>query len=65
MIANRNHFALLLAIGLLTAPMWGVEAGSVLRVRAPIALGLVLLLVLTILASGSRAGIVLGESRSY
>jgi O-antigen ligase len=60
MIANRNHFALLLAIGLLTAPMWGVEAGSASRVRAPIALGLVLLLVLTILASGSRAGIVLG-----
>ncbi len=60
MIANRNHFALLLAIGLLIAPVWGVEAGRASRVRVPIALGLILLLVLTILASGSRAGIVLG-----
>lgn len=60
MIANRNHFALLLAIGLLIAPVWGVGAGGTSRVRAPIALGLVLLLVLTILASGSRAGMALG-----
>lgn len=60
MIANRNHFALLLAIGLLIAPVWGVGIGSPSRVRAPIALGLVPLLVLTILASGSRAGIALG-----
>lgn len=60
MIANRNHFALFLAIGLLIAPVWGVGAGAASRVRAPIALGLVLLLVLTILASGSRAGIALG-----
>jgi O-antigen ligase len=59
MIANRNHFALLLAIGLLIAPVWGVGAGSASRVRAPIALGFVLLLVLAILASGSRAGIAL------
>lgn len=60
MIANRNHFALLLAIGLLIAPVWGVSIGSPSRMRASIALGLVPLLVLTILASGSRAGIVLG-----
>ena len=60
MIANRNHFALFLAIGLLIAPVWGVGAGNASRVRAPIALGLVLLLVLTILASGSRAGMALG-----
>lgn len=60
MIANRNHFALLLAIGLLITPVWGVEAGSAARIRAPAALGLVLLLVLAILASGSRAGIALG-----
>ncbi|WP_419807691.1 O-antigen ligase family protein [Sphingomonas sp.] len=60
LIANRNHFALLLAIGLLIAPVWGVEAGSASRLRAPVALGIVLLLVLTILASGSRAGIALG-----
>ncbi|WP_288936955.1 O-antigen ligase family protein [uncultured Sphingomonas sp.] len=60
MIANRNHFALFLAIGLLIAPVWGVGAGNASRLRAPIALGFVLLLVLTILASGSRAGIALG-----
>lgn len=60
MIANRNHFALLLAIGLLIAPVWGVGIGSPSHVRAPIALGVVPLLVLTILASGSRAGIALG-----
>ena len=60
MIANRNHFALFLAIGLLITPVWGVDAGSASRIRAPIALGLVVLLVLTILASGSRAGMALG-----
>jgi O-antigen ligase len=60
MIANRNHFALILAIGLLLTPIWGVAGGGSFRVRAPVALGGVLLLVLTILASGSRAGIVLG-----
>ena len=60
MIANRNHFALLLGIGLLIAPVWGVGVSSAPRVRAPIALGIVLLLVLTILASGSRAGMALG-----
>ena len=60
LIANRNHFALFLAIGLLIAPVWGVGGATISRVRAPIALGLVLLLVLTILASGSRAGMALG-----
>ncbi len=60
LFANRNHYALFLAIGLLITPVWGVGAGSVLHVRAPIALGLVILFVLTILASGSRAGIALG-----
>jgi O-antigen ligase len=60
MIANRNHFALFLAIGLLIAPVWGVGSGDASRVRAPMALGFVLLLVLTLLATGSRAGIALG-----
>lgn len=59
LIANRNHYALFLAIGLLVAPVWGVGAGHASRVRAPIALGLVLLLILIILASGSRAGMAL------
>lgn len=60
LIANRNHFALFLDLGLLIAPVWAVEYGSSSRVRAPLALGLILLLVLTILASGSRAGMMLG-----
>ena len=62
MIANRNHFALLLAIGLLITPVWGVGIGGPSRVRAPIALGLVPLFILIILASGSRAGIALGAA---
>lgn len=60
MIANRNHFALFLAIGLLIAPVWSVGGNGASRMRTPVALGLILLLVLTILASGSRAGIALG-----
>lgn len=60
MIANRNHFALFLDIGLLIAPVWGVSSGNASRVRMLVALGLVLLLVLTILASGSRAGMAIG-----
>lgn len=60
LMANRNHFALLLAIGLLMTPVWGVGGEGSSRVRAPVALGLILLLVLAILASGSRAGAMLG-----
>ncbi len=60
LIANRNHFALFLAIGLVITPVWGSSGAVAPRVRAPVALGLVLLLILTILASGSRAGMALG-----
>lgn len=60
LIANRNHFALLLGIGLLIAPVWGVQIGRGSRLRMPLALGLIVLLVLTILASGSRAGMAVG-----
>lgn len=56
--ANRNHFALFLAIGCLVAPVWALSGGR--RWRLPVALGLVLLFVLTILATGSRAGMLLG-----
>lgn len=55
--ANRNHFALFLAIGCLLAPVWALSGGK--RWRLPVALGLVLLFVLTILATGSRAGMLL------
>lgn len=58
--ANRNHFALYLGLGCLLAPFWAFADGRWLRWRGPVALGLVLLFALTILASGSRAGILLG-----
>lgn len=58
--ANRNHFALLLAIGCAMAPAWAFLDGHKPRWRGPAAFGLVLLFMLTILASGSRAGILLG-----
>jgi len=58
--ANRNHFALFLAIGCLVAPVWAFQEGSRSRARGPIALGLVLLFELVILATGSRAGLLLG-----
>lgn len=60
--ANRNHFALFLALGCLIAPCWAVLDGRSPRWRGPVALGLVLLLVLVILATGSRAGIILGAA---
>lgn len=58
--ANRNHFALFLAFGCLLAPVWAFSGGRQSRWRGPIAVGLVLLFALTILASGSRAGILVG-----
>lgn len=58
--ANRNHFALLLAIGCLIAPVWAFLDHDALRWRGPLAAGLVLLFVLTILATGSRSGMLLG-----
>lgn len=57
--ANRNHFALFMAIGCLLAPFWGLTSGR-FDWRAPTALGLISLFLLTILASGSRAGLGLG-----
>ena len=57
--ANRNHFALLLAIGCILAPAWAYMGGRRPGWRPPVALGLVLLFVLIILGSGSRAGVLL------
>ena len=59
--ANRNHFALFLAIGCLIAPVWAFS-GNVRRTawRAPVAIALVVLFSLTILASGSRGGVLVG-----
>lgn len=58
--ANRNHFALLLAMGCLLAPVWAFLGGRRPNWRGPVAIGLVLLFLLTILASGSRAGLGFG-----
>lgn len=59
-LANRNHFALLLALGCVVAPVWAFPGGRRSGWRVPIAIGLVLLFILLILASGSRAGLLLG-----
>ena len=58
--ANRNHFALLLAFGCLMLPVWAFSTGHRSRGRVVIALGLSMLFFLTILATGSRVGMVLG-----
>lgn len=58
--ANRNHFALFLALGCLLAPAWAFWNDRRPGWRTPAALGLLLLFLLTILASGSRAGMLVG-----
>ena len=58
--ANRNHFALFLALGCLLVPGWVFLDGRRAGWRGPVGLALVLLFFLTILASGSRAGTALG-----
>lgn len=58
--ANRNHFALFLAMGCVLAPAWAFLDGRRPQWRGPVAVALVLLFVMTILATGSRAGIMLG-----
>jgi len=59
-LANRNHFALLLALGCLIAPIWALFHRPYMTWRIPAAVGVVLLFVLLILGSGSRAGMVVG-----
>lgn len=58
--ANRNHFALLVAMGCVLAPVWAYADRDALRWRGPLAAALVLLFLLTILAIGSRSGLLLG-----
>lgn len=58
--ANRNHFALSLAFGCVLAPAWAFAGTGRAGWRAPIASGLLILFVLLILASGSRAGLMVG-----
>lgn len=58
--SNRNHFALFAAIGCLLAPIWGYRSNHVGRIRSLLPIAVVPFLVMVILATGSRAGIVLG-----
>ncbi|USU03347.1 O-antigen ligase family protein (plasmid) [Sphingomonadaceae bacterium OTU29LAMAA1] len=58
--SNRNHFALFLALGCLAVPVCLFTQRHSLRWRGPVGLGLLLLFTLTILASGSRAGLIAG-----
>lgn len=58
--ANRNHYALFLALGCLLVPVWVFAGRHRSRRRATAGVGLVLLFLLTILVSGSRAGLLLG-----
>lgn len=58
--ANRNHFALLLAIGCMIVPLWALTRREQAGWRLPVAIALTVLVALTLLASGSRAGMLLG-----
>lgn len=58
--ANRNHFALFTAFGCVLAPLWAFQNNRRPGWRFPVSVGLVLLFMLLILASGSRAGLGLG-----
>lgn len=58
--ANRNHFALLLALGCVLIPNWMFADSHRARGRAVVGLGAMLLFLLVILATGSRGGLLLG-----
>lgn len=57
--ANRNHFALFLAVGCVLASAWALPGGAK-RWKIVLASALIILFTLMILATGSRMGIVLG-----
>ena len=58
--ANRNHFALQMAMGCVLALAWAFGRSPPSSSRGIIVIGLVLLLLLSILVSGSRMGVLLG-----
>lgn len=58
--ANRNHFALFVAFGCALAPAWAFMGGGRPGWRGAVALGLLPIFALIILASGSRAGMIVG-----
>lgn len=63
--ANRNHFALFQAMGCLLASVWGFMGKHGSHWRLPASWGLILLFLLTILATGSRAGLGLGVTALF
>lgn len=58
-LANRNHQALMLAVGMVVAPGWALLPGKVVGWRVASAAAAVMWLGLMILVTGSRAGIIL------
>lgn len=60
LFANRNHQALALAIGIVLAARWGSAGSKEQNWRIWVALGLIALFILSIGATGSRAGLALG-----
>ena len=60
--ANRNHFALFVGFGCLLAPLWGFREERRGRWGAIVAVGLLPLFLLVVLATGSRAGVVLAAA---
>ena len=60
LFANRNHFALFLAIGCVVAPAWAFSNREKSSWLALLALGICVLSTLSILATGSRSGVLLG-----
>ena len=57
--ANRNHFALFVAIGCLLAPCYAMSSEHRSGLALPVSLAFVLLCVIVTLAIGSRAGLIL------
>lgn len=57
--ANRNHFALLVGIGCMLAPVWALTDEKSARWLGPLSFMLIVLFISTILAVGSRSGLLL------
>lgn len=57
--ANRNHFALFVALGCLIAPVWGFKGGLQSNWKALASISLLPFFLLVILATGSRMGLAL------
>ena len=57
--ANRNHFALFVAVGCLIAPLWGFRGNRATRWTGIVSISLLPFFLLVALATGSRTGILL------